>query len=492
MLSASKPPPGGGRGHKRKWIDWKLLDSDAFTGNTVRSEGFYFIAERINNEGEEKKNFSSINKMLADKFLRSKFPSGFTFVTNLKRDGTTLFKANSQSEASKAVGEHLMDQTLNIKVKISIHKSLNICKGTFYSEDLSEDKVEDMFEELKRKNKTAVRFERMKKYEKGVEAGYLNRYLAEFEATSLPEFVSFGYMRFRLQRFYDNPIRCNKCQKYGHTKNHCTGELICRTCSLAIPHEPADNCGPTKCANCGGPHPANDIDCAERQKEVYIKRLQVDKRISHYQARREFQRMNQNPVFCEKFAQVVGATPTVKPTQNQEAPPQMVEMFNKMMVELGKLQQQNKELHDKMANMQEEMNALRLENQKLKAKLDKAEISDFSEDDFSMAQQNQIELNLATNSDEDMETDASVKINKKLKLIEKNPKPSRATRSGGIKKMKTMITQENKKLLPKSQQKLFEEMVKRSGDDYTCAYDITEQKLLTDSSVWSQYVDIED
>ena len=72
------------------------------------------------------------------------------------------------------------------------------------------------------------------------------------------------------------PIRCLKCQKFGHERRDCKSENPrCGKCSN---HHETDECEATKdmfrCANCLGPHPSYDRECAK----FWEKCRQIDSR----------------------------------------------------------------------------------------------------------------------------------------------------------------------------------------------------------------------
>jgi hypothetical protein len=78
----------------------------------------------------------------------------------------------------------------------------------------------------------------------------------------------------RVQKFIPRHTQCEKCQKYGHTRPYCQGEIQCSIC--AQDHETIEHkCNICEvsgqecphiiatCANCRGNHKANDKKCEE-------------------------------------------------------------------------------------------------------------------------------------------------------------------------------------------------------------------------------------
>ena len=83
--------------------------------------------------------------------------------------------------------------------------------------------------------------------------------------------------------FVPNPMRCFKCNKFGHTSQRCKIAARCTGCEK---DEHEGQCeGPKLCSNCNGPHASSAKDCPVWQKEKGIQRVRVEKRISFPEAR---------------------------------------------------------------------------------------------------------------------------------------------------------------------------------------------------------------
>src|SRR5258705_9798143 len=69
------------------------------------------------------------------------------------------------------------------------------------------------------------------------------------------------YESFQLLEFRESPLRCFKCQRYGHTERNCRSLERCVHC--AGKHPSAECTSPNKpsCVNCGGQHEAKDRSC---------------------------------------------------------------------------------------------------------------------------------------------------------------------------------------------------------------------------------------
>ena len=84
--------------------------------------------------------------------------------------------------------------------------------------------------------------------------------------TVLPEFLEVNGRKYRVHPYVSKPMRCDRCQCYGHRTGSCTREVVCSRC--AGNHAYVDCLEKTKlkCANCGEAHSAAHRSCA-----VYIK-----------------------------------------------------------------------------------------------------------------------------------------------------------------------------------------------------------------------------
>ena len=98
----------------------------------------------------------------------------------------------------------------------------------------------------------------------------------EFE---LPSYVTYGWKRFKVSTYIPEPVRCYRCQQFGHKAQFCRANQIkCSICSG--PHETKACTIQTthrqdktaKCPNCKGPHPASYRGCPAFKHEQEIKK----------------------------------------------------------------------------------------------------------------------------------------------------------------------------------------------------------------------------
>ncbi|GFT55959.1 nucleic-acid-binding protein from transposon X-element [Trichonephila clavipes] len=84
--------------------------------------------------------------------------------------------------------------------------------------------------------------------------------------------TSIGYYKIKVEPLDKNsmPAQCYRCQLFYHHSRFCNREPKCLKCSQS--HLTRDCTkkpdAPAKCANCGGPHPANFSGCEKTQKNL--------------------------------------------------------------------------------------------------------------------------------------------------------------------------------------------------------------------------------
>ena len=113
-----------------------------------------------------------------------------------------------------------------------------------------------------------------------------NTYLLTFNTTTLPQSINVGYLRIKVETFVPNPLRCFKCQRYGHGQSTCKGLPICHKCGNKDHGD--DPCtGPLKCVNCAGGHASSSKQCQIWIKERAIQKLKVEKKLPYVEAKRQ-------------------------------------------------------------------------------------------------------------------------------------------------------------------------------------------------------------
>ncbi|GBN35890.1 putative RNA-directed DNA polymerase from transposon X-element, partial [Araneus ventricosus] len=118
----------------------------------------------------------------------------------------------------------------------------------------------------------------------------------------LPEYIKAGYVRCSVRPYIPNPLRCFKCQRFGHSKTNCRGTLTCARCAVAG-HESTGCTAVEKCVNCQGKHTSFSRSCPKWELEKEVVTLKFKNNISFPEARRLVKA--RTPIEGQSYASVV-------------------------------------------------------------------------------------------------------------------------------------------------------------------------------------------
>jgi hypothetical protein len=183
-------------------------------------------------------------------------------------------------------------------VVVEAHRQLNSCQGVVTCFDLADLSEEEICNELADQHVTAVKRIYSKK------SGTLqptNSYQITFGLPTLPTHLTVAYYRLQVRPYIPLPLRCFKCQHFGHSATSCNATEICGNCS-APKHCSGPCTAPPLCANCQGSHSAWSRECPKFCEEKRIRELMVLEKIPIAEARR---RVKPNTQFSASFASVV-------------------------------------------------------------------------------------------------------------------------------------------------------------------------------------------
>ena len=93
-----------------------------------------------------------------------------------------------------------------------------------------------------------------------------------------------GYMSYPVREYERSPLRCFKCQRYGHVAAVCRRQQRCRWGSKD--HDGKECNEPAKCCICGGDLPASFRRCQNYVKAENVERIKKENRISCAEAAR--------------------------------------------------------------------------------------------------------------------------------------------------------------------------------------------------------------
>lgn len=89
---------------------------------------------------------------------------------------------------------------------------------------------------------------------------------------------------------FDPPLRCFKCQRYGHVAAICKGKQRCSKCSGEHEYGKCEEGAKLKCCNCGGEHSAAYGGCEANKRMQEVQRIKVVQGVSYAEATKKVPR----------------------------------------------------------------------------------------------------------------------------------------------------------------------------------------------------------
>lgn len=98
---------------------------------------------------------------------------------------------------------------------------------------------------------------------------------------TLPDYVTLGYTRHKLQPYIEKPCQCWKCCRFGHVQTGCSKEGCCSRCGGA--HDRSEHQADRPfCTNFGKAHYSSSRMCAAYQKEKQTYQYQSEAQMVGY------------------------------------------------------------------------------------------------------------------------------------------------------------------------------------------------------------------
>ena len=140
------------------------------------------------------------------------------------RSGSLLIECATESHSKNLLKSKLL---CNISINVTPHTTLNSSKGVVRSRDLEGVSEEEICENLSSQGVSSVKRINVRRNNELVPT---NTLILTFSTPTLPDSVKAGYLRIPVVPYIPNPLRCFKCQKFGHGQNTCRGRLTCARC----------------------------------------------------------------------------------------------------------------------------------------------------------------------------------------------------------------------------------------------------------------------
>lgn len=97
----------------------------------------------------------------------------------------------------------------------------------------------------------------------------------DFATPDIPEYLTIGYIRYKVHPYIQKPLQCTNCFRFGHVRYACIKPTCCAFCGG---HHDRSQCAAAEplCVNCGKAHESTSLDCT-----IYI----TAKEVSDYRSR---------------------------------------------------------------------------------------------------------------------------------------------------------------------------------------------------------------
>jgi len=226
---------------------------------------------------DNRQSFNRLSPFVIGKALKCQVGTLET-VKRLQR-GDLLVQTNNRSYSELLLG---MTSLADVPVKVSPHRSLNSSKGVVRSRDLARCDKEEIVSGLKNQGVTDAVIISVKS---GSERRITNTVILTFNTPQPPQHVTAGYLRIPVAAYVPNPLRCYKCQKFGHGRLHCKQQQICARCG-ETGHDDSECQRAEHCVNCDGDHAASSKSCPKWKQEQRVQQIRAEQNVSFIEARK--------------------------------------------------------------------------------------------------------------------------------------------------------------------------------------------------------------
>ena len=179
---------------------------------------------------------------------------------------------------------------ISIPVTVEPHPRKNSVRGVMTCAELGGIPDEEIADCLADQGVTEVK--RIKKKVDGVLTD-TNAFILTFSSAVRPEKIKVGFLKVSVRDYIPDPLRCFKCQRFGHVTDKCENQQRCAKCSSADGHD-SRSCTSTqaKCTNCRGEHGAWDRKCPTFLREKEIQSIKVKGNLTYREARQTHSETN--------------------------------------------------------------------------------------------------------------------------------------------------------------------------------------------------------
>ncbi|GFX27174.1 putative RNA-directed DNA polymerase from transposon BS [Trichonephila clavipes] len=263
---------------------------DAIAKNTR-----FFILSLPNNEMSGKSPFAVFKALQAIGEPKS--------VKKMK-SGDLLIETNSAVQSKSYLSAKTF---LDSPLLVTPHKSLNSSRGVISEPDLLYTSEAEILEGFSDQGVVQVRRITLKKDTRIIPTKHL---ILTFNSPKLPNTIKAGYLNCKIRPYIPNPLRCYKCQRFGHSQTSCRGQLTCSRCASVGNSSTYFTLEP-KCVNCTESHPSNSKLCPKWKTEKKIQVIKTNRNIPYVEARKSIA-----PQLSQSYAEVTKPSTATQTDEN--------------------------------------------------------------------------------------------------------------------------------------------------------------------------------
>ena len=198
------------------------------------------------------------------------------------RSGAYLVEVTRKAHADNLLKSKLLAM---VPIKVSPHRSLNSKKGVLWCRELDTVSLTEIKEELASQQVTEVK--RISVTRAGKKEN-THTYILTFGTPDLPTKIKVGYLSVPIKPYIPNPLRCFRCQRFGHHRDQCKSPEVCGKCGNTDHSKEHCEVDPA-CVNCKGKHEASSKNCPSWKKEKEISRIKTERNLPYPQARKVYE-----------------------------------------------------------------------------------------------------------------------------------------------------------------------------------------------------------
>ncbi|XP_013885915.1 uncharacterized protein LOC106533973 [Austrofundulus limnaeus] len=255
--------------HKRKKSKQRTESSvSEAEGETVKMTEFKIVLKFV----KEDVSFGKWNPIKLTKEINSLV--GKVKFVKILRDGSLLIICNDVRQNERALN---VKRVLGENVRGRILDDKKYVRGVISGipPDVPADEIKSNISGGK-----VVEAKRLKRNKNGERSDSFSIML-KFEEERLPDKVFVGYMSYDVRPFIPPPLRCFKCQKFGHVAAVCKGKQKCGRCAGDHENGKCEEGAPLKCCNCGGGHSSGFRGCVASKRAEEVQKIKVTTGITY-------------------------------------------------------------------------------------------------------------------------------------------------------------------------------------------------------------------